>query len=69
MQPQIAHEMKKLQEEPTHQAELVDQAANLQDLQSQDQQHADIMGEEMTHCEQVSVLTHMHFQQVWEVKA
>ena len=48
---------------------LEDQVANLEDLQAQDQQLAEIMEEEMTHCEQVSVLSHMHFLQAEEVKA
>ena len=48
---------------------LVDQAANLQDLWAQDQQLAEIIEEEMTHREQVSVLSHMHLQQAEEVKA
>ena len=65
---QIVHEMSKIQEEPTQQAMLVDQMANLQDLEVQDQQLAEIMEEEMTHREQVSVLSHMHLQQVGEVK-
>ena len=38
---QIAHEMSKLQEDPTQQAELEDQTAN---LQAQDQQLAEIVG-------------------------
>ena len=66
MLAQIVAEMSKLQEEPTQQAELEDQAAN---LQAQDQQHTDIMEEEMSHHEQVSVLSCMHPQQVEEVKA
>ena len=49
MWAQMAHELSKLQEEPSQQAKLVDQAANLQDLQAKDQQHAEIMEEEMTH--------------------
>ena len=61
--------MSKLQEEPTQQAKLVYQVANLQDLQVQDQQLAEIMEEEMTNGEQVSVLLHMHLQQAEEVKA
>ena len=69
MWAQIAHEMSKLQEEPTQQAKLVDQVANLRDLQVQDQQLARIMGEEMTHCKQVSVLSHLYLQQVENVKA
>ena len=44
MQAQIAHEVSKLQEEPAWQAKLVDQVANLQDLQVQNQQIAEIMG-------------------------
>ena len=49
--------MSKLQEEPTEQAKLADQAANLKDLQAQDHHLAEIMEEEMTHREQVSVLS------------
>ena len=40
---QIAHEMSKIQEEPTQQAMLVNQVANLEDLHIQDQQLAEIM--------------------------
>ena len=69
MWAQIAHEMSKLQEEHGWQAKLVDQVANLQDLQAQAQQLAEIMEEEMTHQEQVSVLSHMHLQQAEEVKS
>ena len=47
---------------------LEQQAANLQDLQVQDQQLAEIMEEELTHYEQMSVLSCMHLQQVEEVK-
>ena len=65
MWEQIAHEMSKLQKEPAQQDEIEDQAAN---LWAQEQQLAEIMEEEMTHCEQVSVLSHMHLQQVEEVK-
>ena len=65
MWAQIAQEMSKVQEEPTQQAELEDQAAN---LQAQDQWLAEIMEEEIKHCEQVSVLSCMHLQQVEEVK-
>ena len=38
-------------------------------MQQQDQQLAEIMEKEMTHHEQVSVLSHMYLQQVEEVKA
>ena len=69
MQAQIAHEMSKIQEEPVPKAMLEDQVPQLQDLQVQDQQLAEIMEEEMTHCVQVSVLSHMHLQQAEEVKA
>ena len=66
MQAQIAVEISKLQEEPIQQAKQIDQAAN---LQAKDQQVAEIMEEEMTHCKQVSVLSCMNLQQVEEVKA
>ena len=69
MQAQIAHEMSKIQEEPAQQAMLVDQVVSLQDLQAQDQQLVEIMGEEMTHRGQVSVLSCMYLQQAEEVKA
>ena len=36
MWAQIVHEMSKIQEEPTQQAMLIDQVANLQDFQAQD---------------------------------
>ena len=65
----IAHEMSTLQEELMQHAKLEDQVANLQDLQAQDHQLAEIMEKEMTHHEQVSVLSCMHLQQVEEVKA
>ena len=63
---QIAAEMNKLQEEHAQQAKQVDQVAS---LQAKDQQLAEIMEEEMTHREQVSVLSCMHLQQADEVKA
>ena len=63
---QIAHTKSRLEEEPTLQAEPDDQAAQ---LWQKDQQMAEIMEEEMTHQEQVSILSHMHLQQVKEVKA
>ena len=69
MWAQISHEMSKLQEEPAQQAMLVDQVANLQDLQAQDHQLAEIIEEDMTYREQVSVLSCMHLQQAEEVKA
>ena len=59
MWAQIAHAMSRLEEEPPVQAEPDDQAAQ---LQQQDQQLAQIMEEEMTHQEQVSVLSCMHLQ-------
>ena len=68
MQVQTAHEMSKIQEESTQQAMLVDQATNLGDLQVQDQQFVKMMEEEMTHHEQVSVLSHKHLQQAEKVK-
>ena len=66
MWAQIANAMSQMEEEPTVRAEPDDQAAQL--LQ-QDQQLAEVMEEEMTHQEQMSVLSHMHLQQVEEVKA
>ena len=63
---QITAEMSKLQEEPTQQVQIEEQAGN---LQAQDQKLAEIMEEGMTHCEQVSVLSHMHLQWVEDVKA
>ena len=65
MQAQIANAMSRIEEEPTVRAEPDDQAAQL----LQDQELAKILEEEMTHREQVSVLSHMHLQQVEEVKA
>ena len=64
MQAQIANEMSKIQEEPPQQPKIEQQAANLHDLQAQDQQLVGIMEEEMTHYKQVSLLSHMHLQQV-----
>ena len=52
MQAQIAHVMSRLEEEPAQQAESNDQAAWLQE---QDWQLAEVLEEEMTHREQVSV--------------
>ena len=66
MQAQIANAMNRIEEEPTVRAEPDDQAAQL--LQ-QDQQFAEIIEEEMTHREQVSVLSCIHLQQTEEVKA
>ena len=66
MWAQIANAMSRMEEEPAVRAEPDDQAAQL--LQ-QDQQLAKILEEEMTHQEQVSALSHMHLQQVEEVKA
>ena len=54
MWAEIVHEMSMLQEDLTQQAEIEDQAAN---LQAQDQQLAEIMEEEMKNFEQVSVLS------------
>ena len=65
MWAQIANAMSRI-EEPTVRAEPNDQAAQL--LQ-QDQQLTEILEEEMTHREHVSVLFHMHLQQAEEVKA
>ena len=62
----IAHVMSRLEEEPTLWAEADDQAAQ---LWQQDQQLAKILEEEVTHHEQVSVLSCMHLQQAEEVKA
>ena len=66
MQAQIANAMSWIEEEPAVRAEPDDQAVQL--LQ-QDQQLAKIMEEELTHREQVSVLSHMHLQQAEEGKA
>ena len=66
MQAQIATEMSKLQEEPAQQANQTNQAGSLQE---RDWQLAESMEEEMTHQEQVSVLSQMHLWQVEEVKA
>ena len=57
--------MSRIEEEPTVRGEPDDQAAQL----LQDQQLANILEEEMTPQEQVSVLSHMHPQQAEEVKA
>ena len=66
MWAQIAANMSRSQEEPPQQADQTNQAASLQE---RDQQLAEIMEEEMTHQEQVSVLSWMHLQQAEEVKA
>ena len=66
MQAQLAHGMRRLEEEPASRADPNDQAAQ---LQVQDQQLAEIMEEEMAQWEQVSVLSQMHLQQAEEVKA
>ena len=66
MQAQNDDKMSKLQEQPTQQANLTNQVASLEE---RDQQLAEIMEEEMTHQEQVSVLSWMQLQQVEEVKA
>ena len=65
MWAQIAPKMSKLQEKHVQQANQADQAAC---LQGKDQQLAEIKEEEMTHQEQVSVLSQMHLQQMEEVK-
>ena len=57
MWAQVAHVMSRLEEEPTWRAEPDDQATQ---LQYQDQQLAKILEEEMTHHEQVSVLSRTH---------
>ena len=62
---QIAQVMSRLEEEPALQAEPYDQAAQ---LQQQDQPLAEILEEEVTHHEQVSLLSCMHLQQAEEVK-
>ena len=59
MQAQIANAMSRIEEKPAVRAEPDDQAAQL--LQ-QDQQLAKILEEEITHHEQVSVLSCMHLQ-------
>ena len=66
MQAQIAHAMSRLGEEPASQTEPNDKATQ---LQQQEQQLAEILEGEMTHHEQVSVLSRMHPQQVGEVNA
>ena len=65
MQAQIADAMSRLEEDPTSRAEPNNQAAQLQ----QQVQLAKILEEEMTHHEQVSVLSRMHLQQAEEAKA
>ena len=65
MWAQIANAMSQIEEEPAVRAEPDDLAAQL----IQDQQLAKILEEEMTHGEQVSVLSGMHLQQAEEVKA
>ena len=66
MWAQIANVMSQIEEEPTVRAEPDEQAAQ---LIQQNQQLAKILEEEMTHREQVSVLSCMHLQQAEEVKA
>ena len=66
MQSQIADAMSQIEEEPAARAEPDNQAAH---LIQQDQQLAEILEDEMTHREQVSVLSCMHLQQVEEVKS
>ena len=56
MQATIAAEMCKLHEDPVQ----ADQTSQVTSLQEKDQQLAEIMEEEMTHWEQVSVLSWMH---------
>ena len=65
-QAQIANAISQIEEEPAARAELEDQAAQ---LIQQDLQLAEILEDEMTHKEQVSVLSCMHLQQVEEVKS
>ena len=66
MWAKIADAMSQIEEEPAARAEPDNQAAH---LIHQDQQLAEILEDEMTHREQVSVLSHMHLQQVKEVKS
>ena len=66
MWAQIANAINQIEEEPAVRAEPDKQAAQ---LIQQDQQLAKILEEEMTHREQVSVLSCMHLQQVEEVKS
>ena len=64
MQAQIANPMSQIKEEPAARAKPDNQAGH---LMHQDQQLAEILEEEMTHREQVSVLSCMHLQQAEEV--
>ena len=66
MQAQIADAMSRIEEEPAVRAEPDNQAAH---LIQQDQQFAEILEDEMTCREQVSVLCHMHLQQAEELKS
>ena len=66
MWAQIANAKSQIKEEPAARAEADNQVAQLIE---QDQQLAKILEEEMTHREQVSVLSCMHLQQVEEVKS
>ena len=66
MWTQITHVMSRLEEEPMSQAEPNDQAAQLKE---QERQLAEFKEDEMTHHEQVSVLSRMHLQQAEKVKA
>ena len=66
MQAQIANAMSQIEEEPAARAEPDSQAAH---LIHQDQQLAEILEEEMTLREQVSVLSDMQLQQAEEVKS
>ena len=65
MWAQIADPMSQIDEEPAVRAEPDHQAAH---LIQQDQRLAEILEDEMTHLEQVSVLSCMHLQQAEEVK-
>ena len=63
---QIANTISRIEEEPAARDEADEQAAQ---LIQQDQQLAKILEEEMTHREQLSVLSCMHLQHAEEVKA
>ena len=65
MWAQITDAMSQIEEEPAARAEPENQADH---LIQQDQQLAEILEGEMTHRDQVSVLSHMHLQQAEEVK-
>ena len=66
LQVQIAAEMSKLQKEP---AQLANQIDLVVSLHVKDQELAEIIDEEMTHWEQMSLLSWTHIQQVEEVHA